>query len=59
MRTHIARLYEQGAGISGIGRYVRRWVGWVLGGLQGVDCIGLWEHVTSVIVGITIPRYGT
>jgi len=31
----ISRLYEQGAGAVRIGAYVRRWLVWVLSGLEG------------------------
>ncbi len=36
MQEHIARLYEQGAGETGIVQYVRRWVRWVFAGLKGL-----------------------
>ncbi|MCP4546681.1 MAG: hypothetical protein GY835_09490 [bacterium] len=36
-----SRLYEQGAEVDRIGEYVRRWVGWVRGGLGlGVGVVG-------------------
>lgn len=34
MKQRIARLYEQGAGNTDIGRYVVRWLRWVRSGLK-------------------------
>ncbi|NER20772.1 MAG: hypothetical protein F6J96_08675 [Symploca sp. SIO1C2] len=38
MMAKVTQLYERGASIGRIGDYLRRWVGWVKGGLWGCCC---------------------
>ena len=45
MLLRIARLYEQGAGWTGIGRYLRQWIGWCGGVVERMKQVG--ESVTG------------
>ncbi|NEQ65754.1 MAG: reverse transcriptase [Symploca sp. SIO2D2] len=48
MMAKVTQLYERGASVGRIGDYLRRWVGWVKGGLWGCCCrVGLLVVVVS------------
>ena len=49
----IARLYEQGAGIERIGRYVKGWWQWVNAGVDVIvqKVVGLWRRKWDALHG--------
>ncbi len=71
MLLRVARLYEQGAGKTGIGRYLKRWVGWAKSanilGLVDIHTVhdivdfrgGVWDFKLSGIGAFfdTLPSY--
>ena len=45
----IARLYEQGADLVRIGRYVRNWLAWLHSGVASLWARGDWRHLLRAV----------